>query len=328
MFNKDEKYKILKHLWRFGIASCIDAFGVSRATVYRWQKKYTEGHYSTDNLKDKSRKPRHYKRSTVDTRIIRYIQKERLLHLGIGKRKLRALIEKYCNDNQIECVSEATIGRIIKRLKESHSIPLLKPSTKITLNGATGKLHVRIIKKQKKLRRKDYKPQEPGDLVQIDTVEIRLNGVRRFIITAIDLTSRFSFAYAYKSLSSDSARDFLEKLIEVAPFEITHIQTDNGLEFHKHFQECCNRHNITHFYNYPRTPKMNAYVERFNRTIQEEFVSQHYWNLKDNIEEFNREMKLYLEWYNGVRPHEGLDYKSPVCFMLGEFSDLGTGNFN
>jgi hypothetical protein len=30
--------------------------------------------------------------------------------------------------------------------------------------------------------------------------------------------------------------------------------------------------NLTHFWNYPRSPKSNAYIERFNRTIKEQFV--------------------------------------------------------
>lgn len=325
MFTSDDKYKILRHFWDYGLDSTLDAFEISRRTLFRWQKKYVEGHYSKDNLTDKSRKPKRFRKSNVDTRIIQFIQKERLSHLGFGQRKLKPLIDQYIKVNpdlHISTISTDTIARIIKRLKLSHSIPIFKPSTKITLNGATGKLHVRVIKKkQKKLRRKDYKPELPGNLIQIDTVEIRLNGVRRFIITAIDLTTRFTFAYAYKSLSSTSGRDFLQRLIETVPFNITHVQTDNGLEFHKHFQTYLEQLNITHFYNYPRSPKMNAYIERFNRTIQEEFVSQHYWNLKDNVPTFNQELRLYLEWYNNIRPHESLDYKSPICFMLDNFTN-------
>jgi len=128
MFTSDDKYKILRHFWDYGIDSTIDAFEISRATLFRWQKKYVEGHYSKDNLKDKSRKPRNYKRSTVDTRIIQFIQKERLLHLGFGQRKLKPLIDQYIRDNpdlHISTISTDTIARIIKKLKTILKIYLI-----------------------------------------------------------------------------------------------------------------------------------------------------------------------------------------------------------
>jgi len=48
------------------------------------------------------------------------------------------------------------------------------------------------------------------------------------------------------------------------------VNTDNGSEFLKNFEQACNKMNIQHFFTYPRTPKMNPLAERFNRTIQEE----------------------------------------------------------
>jgi len=52
--------------------------------------------------------------------------------------------------------------------------------------------------KEKKLRIGKHKPSKPGDLVQIDAIEIFLNGVRRYIITALDVKSKFAFAYYHK----------------------------------------------------------------------------------------------------------------------------------
>jgi hypothetical protein len=43
--------------------------------------------------------------------------------------------------------------------------------------------------------------------------------------------SKFAFVYGYKSKSSKSAADFVEKLIRVTPYPIKAIQTDNGSEF-------------------------------------------------------------------------------------------------
>ena len=63
------------------------------------------------------------------------------------------------------------------------------------------------------------------------------NGVRRYIVSAIDYVSSFAYSYAYKSLSGTITSDFMDKLASVAPFTISHMQTDNGGEFSKHFDE-------------------------------------------------------------------------------------------
>jgi transposase InsO family protein len=47
------------------------------------------------------------------------------------------------------------------------------------------------------------------------------------------------------------------------------IQTDNGGEFEKYFAKYIRDKNIIHYYNYPRHPKSNGYIERFNRILQE-----------------------------------------------------------
>ena len=55
---------------------------------------------------------------------------------------------------------------------------------------------------------------------------------------------------------------------EVFPYPLQSVLTDNGSEFMKHFDEEIRRLHKTHWHTYPRTPKMNAHVERFNRTFR------------------------------------------------------------
>ena len=43
----------------------------------------------------------------------------------------------------------------------------------------------------------------------------------------------------------------------------------------KNFESELERHHITHWWIYPRSPEMNAHCERFNRTIQESFIDHH-----------------------------------------------------
>jgi len=148
--------------------------------------------------------------------------------------------------------------------------------------------------------------------IEIDTVVRHIDGQKRYIITAIDVQRRVSYARAYTSHSSATAGDFLLRLLRRVPFEIVEIQTDNGSEFAKHFHGVCVLLNITHYHTYPRCPKMNAHIERFNRTISEEFVVYHRALLRDDMVTFNQTLGEWLHWYNEERPHESLGFLSPL----------------
>jgi transposase InsO family protein len=126
------------------------------------------------------------------------------------------------------------------------------------------------------------RPKEKHGL-EIDTVVRFVNGAKRYIYTAINLEDRFGFAGTYTTHSSDTAADFLTKLIAVAPFIISEIQTDNGSEFAHHFHDACDALSIRHYHTYPRCPKMNGTVERFNRTLSEDFIRHHVPVLRDDV---------------------------------------------
>ncbi len=114
------------------------------------------------------------------------------------------------SSSKITTILISTIGRIISIFKKQRIIPIYKYTKQVYLDGRTGEIKQRKIKpKQKqKTRKKDYQPKSPGDLIQLDAVTFYLNGVKRYLICAVDLISRYSFVYAYKSLSSNSTKDF------------------------------------------------------------------------------------------------------------------------
>lgn len=124
--------------------------------------------------------------------------------------------------------------------------------------------------KHPKLRSKHH----TDGLVKADTIVRFTNGIRCYLVTAVDCESKFAFAYAYTNHSSAGTSDFMKKLKQVAPISLTHIQTDNGSEFAKHFEISLEKNGIVHFHTYPRSPKMNAEIERFNRTLSDAFISQ------------------------------------------------------
>ena len=304
-----KKARIITFFDTYGREATEEAFGVSKTTIYRWKQSLVTDKGKLECLNDKSRAPIKRNRRIVDERVSSYLIEQRKLHYRIGKKKLAALIKEEFSI----IYSESKVGRILADLKRRGLLPAY---IKMSMDGRTGLVYETRRKKRKKLRIKDYRPEKAGDLVQVDTVVKFIDGIKRYVITAIDVESDFAFALAYKSLSSASARDFVQKLEEVAPFKITHIQTDNGLEFEKYFRDYLKVRNILHFHNYPKCPKMNAFIERFNRTIQEQFVNWHLFHLRDDINRFNRDLIDWLLWYNTKRPHESLGMVSPLKYIV------------
>jgi putative transposase len=236
----------------------------------------------------------------------------KLLHPELGKGQLQPLLARFCVREGIGIPSESTVGRYLGDLQREG---VLGKPVKLRLSAATGRLIEKQIRYKPKTRRAGYQPGIPGDLMQVDTVVTFINGLRRYTVTAIDLPSRFSFAWSYPSLSSATSTDFLGKLRLAAPFSISHIQTDNGLEFHGRFQAALEAAGTVQFFNRPRNPKQNAFIERFNRTIQEEFLYRNTDSLAYDLPEHNQKLMDYLIYYNAERPHTGLNKKTPLEYL-------------
>jgi transposase InsO family protein len=81
------------------------------------------------------------------------------------------------------------------------------------------------------------------------------------------------------------------------------LLSDNGSEFEADFARTLEKHGIERWYTCPKTPKMNAHAERFNRTIQESFVDYHEDLLFTDLAVFNRKLADWLVFYNTERPH-------------------------
>jgi len=319
-----QRVKIIEFFDEFGQTATKKAFNTGRSTIYLWKSKLTKSGGKLSSLAPKSKAPKTRSKRVWAKEIINFIKEYRLNHPGSDKITIKPLLDLYCQALNIPLVSESTIGRIISYLKENGTVPNYQVKTSI--NGKTGNLRIRgKTKKEHKLRIKDYKANVPGDVVQIDAIDLFINGIHRYIITALDIKTRFAFAYCYKTLSSNTARDFMVKLIEVAPFDIIHIQTDNGKEFHKYFREYVKNQKIIHFYNYPRSPKMNTYVERFNRTIQDQYISWHMAEMDEPIE-FNPGLMQYLIWYNTERVHRGIGKVPPLCYFINNFKNINQSN--
>ena len=305
----EERARILTFWKSHGDLPAQAAFGVSRPTLFRWQKLLNDGNGKLEALVPKSTAPKARRKRVIPKAIADLILAERSRE-RIGKEKIARLLK----DDHIASLHPSTIGRILADLKKQGRLP---DPVRISLSGKTGNL---IERKPKPYRQKLRSKGHVGALVKADTIIRFTNGVKRYILTAIDLESEFAFAYAYTSHASTHATDFMRTFQQVAPVSLTHVQTDNGSEFADHFTSFCDDEGIIHFYTYPRSPKMNAEIERFNRTLSEAFISRHRQLLAYDLEEFNRQLMDWLLWYNTRRPHWSIGLISPLRYITNKLT--------
>jgi len=294
------KAKVISFWEKHGLEACLDAFPVKRSTLFLWKKKLKENDGKLESLNDQSKSPRAKRKRIWSFEIQQEIKRLREEYPNLGKDKLYTFIKPFCDQHNLSCPSSSTIGRLIKDAGGLRIFP-----HKISHFGK-----IKAIKRTKKLRKpKGFKATHPGHLVEIDTIVRIVNGTRCYIITFIDVYSRFTFAWAYRSHSSKASQDFFKKILRVFPYEIEYLQTDNGSEFAKHFANLIKQLHLTHYHIYPKTPQHQAHIERYNRTIQEEYIDYHVFELI-NLQRFNQ------IWYNTERPHWSLGLKSPLQFVF------------
>lgn len=300
------RYRILCFWEKHGLVATQEAFGVSRRTWYAWRSRLRAGGSKPAACAPMSTRPHRLRQRCWPARLIAEIRRLRQQHPNLGKEKLHPFVTRWCRQNALRCPSVRTIGRLIADAPDRMRFAPVRPSPRL------GRTPVRPRRDRKP---KGYRPEKPGDCVAFDTVERRRDGLARYLITCTDLASRFAFAVAFKNRTSERATLTLQLAHIVLPVPIRRVLSDNGSEFAKTFQQHAAAHHLTHWHTYPRTPRMNAHCERFNRTIQEEFVDFHEDLLFGDIDTFNDRLLDWLHWYNAERPHHALALRTPLDIL-------------
>jgi transposase InsO family protein len=212
----------------------------------------------------------------------------------------------------VEAIIQKRIGRrrcgqhIYHELKRE-GVEVSLPSVQRTLN------RLGFLKKRSPWKRPhDYTIRpivtHSGALIQVDTIHILLsNGERLYIYTLIDLYSRWAYAEVVERISAQASVEFVLRARKISPFIFEMIQTDHGSEFSTWFTHSLKTRGISHRHSRVRQSNDNAHIERFNRTIQEECLD----HTANTLENFQKEIPLYLKYYNTERIHMGLNYLTP-----------------
>ena len=273
---------------------------MSSSTFYMWLRRYQR--LGPAGLEERSRRPRRVRQPRWGHELVQAVRVLRERHPGWGKDKLAPLLQAV----GWQC-STSKVGRIISALKKQGL--LIEAPHKDPWRISRPRSRPYAIRKPK-----DYIPKEPGDLVQVDSADIRpLPGVIRKHFTARDVVSKWDVVGVYYQATARSAGEFLAELLSRPPFTVRAIQVDGGSEFKADFELLCQHHDIRLFVLPPRSPKLNGCVERAQRTHREEFYNVIDW--PDSIQELRRLLRNQEIVYNTIRPHQSLGYLTPLAFL-------------
>jgi len=277
-------------------------FGISRKTFYKWFREFDQDNlYSLYRLQDKSRAPQRVRQKEIS-----FLQKQRIIelrrrHLRYGKEKLALIYQREYGEK----ISAWKIQKVIEE-KALYFNPLKTAKIK--------RKRQRAIKKKKitEIQRIPWYQKKAGYIICLDIITVFWNGLKRYIFTAIDKFGKFAFARMYQSKSTINGRDFLYRLYFLLDGQVPRVGHDNGAEFKKYFQETCRKLSIEQYWSRPKTPKDNPENERFNRTLEDEFLAL--GNFHSQPEIFNQKLTEWLIEYNFFRPHQALGYRTPIEF--------------
>lgn len=275
-------------------------FGITPQTFYRWFKRYDPK--SLHTLESRSHRPKHVRQPTYSAELVNAVLRLREAYPRWGKDKLVILLQRE-NIN----VSASMAGRILKYLK-TRGVLREPVSNSISVRK-------RIRPRPYAVRKpKEYKATSPGDLVELDTLDVRpLPGVILKHFSSYDVVSRWNVLGIFIQATAATAKHFLDDMERRTPNKIKAIQIDGGSEFQSVFEEECQRRGIKLYVLPPRSPKLNGGVERANRTHTEEF-----YEVTDSDFELADIRTKLLQWEqicNTYRPNQALHYLTPAEYL-------------
>lgn len=190
----------------------------------------------------------------------------------------------------------------------------------------------RLAKIEKKIENKlkneakRYNKKYPGEMVHGDTKRLPLlEGERpkskyEYLFVAIDDFSRELYATILPDKTQYSAKIFMEQVLDECPYTVEQYYTDNGLEYKGNkdhaFVRICKENKIEQRFTKINTPKTNGKAERVIRTAMD------MWHRKTkfkNRQHRKTELIRFVNYYNTVKPHKGINNMTPQEKLLEYF---------
>lgn len=290
-----------KHRWK----AFHDGFPqVSRSTIFRWQKQYLASGKRLNVLVPQSTRPKTKRQMAVKGEILDFLRSMRQQYPHLSKYKLKPFLDAFCEKQGLSVRSVSWIGKVLSRYQ--------------LFFGSRQRIY-----RRRRSSRSGYmikRTPNPNQLtlgyLQFDGVKVYWAGQKLLFLTAIELKTRWAWVKIVPTFSSFHARTFLEEIIGMLNFPIHSIHTDNGSEFKALFDAAILELELTHLWSPPRSPKIHSHIERFNGTLQSEFVDYHVDTAMVEPQIFRKQLQSWVDWYNTKRPHHSLKLLTPYQYLL------------
>ncbi len=142
---------------------------------------------------------------------------------------------------------------------------------------------------------------------------------RAYLFVAIDDFSRELYAGIYPDKTQYSAQSFLQQVVMECPYTVEYTYSDNGKEYkgssNHAFVQQCEILGIGQKFTRINRPQTNGKAERVIRTLMEGWHSEVFANRKERQIALNR----FVNYYNTVKPHKGIDGATPYEKLLDYF---------
>lgn len=285
--------------------------GVSRTQFYEWKRRFQT--HGLEGLKDLPPVVKNHP-LTTPPETVEKIKELALLHPSRGCRYLEALLA-----SENIAISGVTIQRILdeaglgKRYERWLALEAKREGDGLELDAE----QIAFIEQQNpQFRERHVESKRPGELLNQDTFYVgRLKGVGKIYLHAVvDTYSSYAFGFLHTNKKPEGAVAVLHN--DALPFykklklKVENILTDNGTEFKgtdlHPFQIYLELNDISHRTSRVRRPQTNGFIERFNRTVLDEFFRLAFrQKFYETLDALQTDLDAWLKFYNTERPHQG-----------------------
>jgi transposase InsO family protein len=274
------------------IRAAAVAFGVSPTTAHRWWHRALAG----ESLSDRSSRPHHQPRRLSVAEEDAILRARRETNLGPGR--LAGILGR----------ARSTVWKV---------------------------LHRHGLSRRPRGERQSYRRYEwsrPGALLHIDVKKLsrfrvpghRATGSRSersreagydYLHCVIDDHSRVAYVELHSREDAETNARTLERALrffaELGLDPPEAVMTDNALVYRRgrRFNELLHARAIKHILIPPYTPRWNGKVERFIRTLQDEWAYSRVW---PNSTTRARSLQSFIRYYNRRRPHSSIGDRPPI----------------
>jgi transposase InsO family protein len=279
-------------------AVAAEAAGVSRATVYKWLRRFRDE--GPAGLEDRSSAPHRRPRALPERRVQRILKLRQ--RSGYGPHRLAALLG----------CPRSTIYAVLRRHGRSRLRDQDRPTRTV----------IRYVRER------------PGELLHLDVKKLgrvpdgggwRVRGrsaearARRgqgydYLHVAVDDCSRFAVVGVYPDERGETAAAFLRHAVAVLRnhgVTVERVMTDRALAYTRStaFGTALAEVGARHLTTRPYRPQTNGKVERFHRTMVEEWA---YVRPYTSNHQRLAALPRWLDSYNRRRPHTALGGQTPA----------------